>query len=184
MQIDEERLQRRIETHFAGERRTQAQVVDGAGAGLDPVAARDLGPIDGEVPERHLEEAAADVLPRADEGGQRADGADRLAAAGVAFQRDADADDRGLRGCEFLGELPDFVGLDARDLLDVFGRELGGAILQFRIAVGVLVDPFLIDEALRDDRVDEAHRKRAIGAGLGTDVPVGGFGGARPVTSR
>ena len=64
-----------------------------------------LHPVDREVPERHLQQAAADMPPGADQRRQAAHRADRLTAAGVPLERDAEADHGGLSGGELAGEL-------------------------------------------------------------------------------
>ena len=94
---DEQALDRRIELHLAVERLAEPQVVDDARAGLDEVGPRGLHPIDGEVPQRQLQHAAADVAPRAGERRDGVDGARGLGAAGRALDGDADADGGGLR---------------------------------------------------------------------------------------
>ena len=162
---DEQALDRRIELHLAGERLAEPQIVDDARARLDEVGPRGLHPIDREVPQRQLQHAAADVAPRAGERRDGVDGARSLGAAGRALDGDADADGGGLAGGELARELDDVGCLHAGDLLDVLGRELLRALLKLRIAADVLVDVVLVDEALLDHRVDDAHGERAVGAG-------------------
>ena len=178
---DEQALDRRIELHLAVERLAEPQIVDDARAGLDPVGPRGLHPIDREVPQRQLQHAAADVAPRAGNRRNGINGASGLRAAGRALDGDADADGGWLRGGELASELGDVGRLHAGDLLDVVEREFGGACLQLRPAVRVIVDVILVDHALLDHRIDDAQGERAVGAGLGADVPVAGLGGARLV---
>ncbi len=178
---DEQALDGRIEPHLADERLTEPQVVDDARAGLDEVGTGGLHPVDGEIPQRKLQHAAADVAPRAGERRDGVDGARRLGAAGRPLDGDADADGGGLAGRELARELDDVRRLHAGDLLDILGRELLGALLQLREAADVLVDVVLVDETLLDHRIDDAHGKRAVGAGSRADVPVTGLGGARLV---
>ena len=176
--VDEQALNRRVEGHLARQGRTELEVVHDAGAGADPIGARVLCKVDRELPDRHLEQAAANVPPRADEGWKCTDRADGLGATSAPFQRDADANDGGLGGRELAGKRYDVGCLYARDGFDEGWRELGGARFQLLKAVGVFIHVVLIDEALFDDRINDAHDERAIGAGLGADVPVGSFRGA------
>src|SRR4029079_13908086 len=121
------------------------------------------------------------MSPRTDESRQRADPADRLSAAGVALERNTQADHRWLRRRKLACELLDIGGFDARNLLDIFGRELCRAGFQLSEAVSVLIDIVLIDETLGDDRVDEAYRQSAVGAGPRADTPIASLRRTRSV---
>ena len=121
------------------------------------------------------------MLPGSDQRRQRADRADRLPAAGVTLERHTEADDGRLCGGELLGERPDVRRFDAGDPLDIVGRELGRAGFQLLEAVSVLLDIVAIDQSLRDDRIDDAHRQSAVGARPRADMPVAGLGRARTV---
>ena len=150
-------------------------------SGIEIGAANDVELV-GVLPDRELGDAAADVAPRARQSRNAADGADGLAAAVMPLECDAHADCGRLSGRQLARELADVVSGDAGDLLGPFRRARAGAFLQFIEADRVIVDVVLIDEALRDDRVDERHRQRAVRAGLGANVPVGFLGRARSVS--
>ena len=97
------------------------------------------------------------------------------------LQRHAHADADGLLGRHLAGELTDVLGRDAGDPRRPFGRTVGGALLQLLVADRVVVHVVLVDEALRDDRVDQRHGEGAVRAGLRRDVPVGRLGGSRRI---
>ena len=61
--VDVEAHDRRIELHVAGERAAELEIVDHARAGADEIRPRHPRPIHRELPERHLQQPAADMAP-------------------------------------------------------------------------------------------------------------------------
>ena len=71
-------------------------------------------PVDGKRPDRKLQEAATDVPPRTDQGGQASNRTHGLSAAGMALNCDADPDDRRRGGRIFTCELENVIDGNAR----------------------------------------------------------------------
>ena len=99
----------------------------------------------------------------------------------MALERDAEADDRRLDGCEFARERGDVLPRDAGHLLDVIRREIGRAGSELGEADGMLHHPLFVDVTGLDHRRDDTHGECAVGAGPRHDVPIGLLGRARTV---
>ena len=135
----------------------------------------------GMFPTRELGDAAADVTPRPRQTRDAADGADGLAAAVMALERNTDADGGRLRRCQLAREASLMSSAGMPVIFSAHSGVGAGPLLQFIEPDRVVVDVVLIDEALLNDRVDERHRQRAVGAGLRANVPVGFLRRARAI---
>ena len=99
--VDEQGFNGRIELVFVQEHRAEAPLIQHARSGLDPIRPHQLFPFDREGPNWQLQDAAANSAPRTDERRKTRGSAHRLAAACVAFDRDADTDHARLSGRVF-----------------------------------------------------------------------------------
>jgi hypothetical protein len=169
-----------VEPELSGQRGAELELVDHPGSRRNPVGPTDLVEPRRELPDRHLDGAAAHVPPGADQGREAGDGPDRLPAATAPFQRDALPDRGRLRGGVLPGELPDVSGRYAGDLRDPLGGVLRRPLGELGVPDGVLLDVVLVDQALLDDRADQAHGEGAVRARPDPDVPVGLTGGPGP----
>src|SRR6516165_1708581 len=120
--VDKQGFDRRIELVFAQEGRAEAPLVQHARPGLDPIRPHKVFPFDREGPNWQLQDAAANSPPSTDEGRKTRCSAHRLAAACVAFDRDADADYARLSGRVFSSQGSDVLRRNAGDLRDPLER--------------------------------------------------------------
>ena len=161
--VNEEGVDLLIE--LARECRAEPPLVDHRRAFVDPVGPAEAVPVHGESPDRHVQDAAAAMPPRADKSRDAGHRAHRIAAGGIALDGDTHADDGRLRGGEFARERADVIGRDPGDLGHLVRREIRGALRQLLVADRVVLDVVAIDQILGDDHVDHAKRQRRIGTG-------------------
>ena len=174
--VDEQRIDLLIE--LAHQRRAEPPLIDHRRALANPVGPAQVVEFHRKRPDRHVQDAAAAVPPRADQGGQAGERTHGVTARRIAFDGDAHADHGGLRGGELARERANVIGRDPGDPGDHVRREVRRARRQLVIADRVLLDIIVIDQIFGDDHVDHAERQSGIGAGLDGDVPVGLLGRA------
>ena len=174
--VDEQRIDLLIE--LAHQRRAEPPLIDHRRALANPVGPAQVVEFHRKRPDRHVQDAAAAVPPRADQGGQAGERTHGVTARRIAFDGDTHADHGGLRGGKLARERADIVGRDPGDPGDHVRREVRSARRQLVIADRVLFDIIVIDQILGDDHVYHAERQGGIGAGLDGDVPVGLLGRA------
>src|SRR4029077_12915514 len=138
--VDEQGFNGRIELVFVQERRTEAPLIEHARAGLDPIRPHQVFPFYGEGPNWQLQDAASNSAPRTDEGRKTCGSAHRLAAACVAFDRDADTDHARLHSRVFARERPDVLRRNPGDLRNHLWRVGTDALLELIKAGRVALD--------------------------------------------